>query len=62
MRESPITLALVIFNMLLLVLVYFNARDLRETNARLFKDMLDEQAKTVDMLSRIAIQAEERRN
>jgi len=60
MKESPITLALVIFNILLLVLVYYNAKDLRKTNERQFKAMLDEQAKTTELLSRIALQAEKR--
>ena len=50
LKTSPVILALVIFNLAFIALVYVNARDLRDTFDRTMGAMLLQQAKMSEML------------
>lgn len=50
MKESPITLALVLFNLCLLVLLYFNGVSARASTERLYMTMMEQEKRTAEML------------
>jgi len=50
LKESPLTLALVVFNLAFIALSYFNGVSLRQSNERLFNLMIDNEHKTAEML------------
>jgi len=50
LKDSPITLALVVFNILFLIVVYFSIRDQRQQLANYDNKMFEQQAKVMDML------------
>lgn len=50
LKSSPITLALVIFNLMFVTLIYVNARDLRDSFDKTTKTLLEHQADMAKML------------
>jgi len=50
MKDSPITLAMVLFNMALLVLLYFNGINARASQERIYMSMMEQEKKTAEML------------
>jgi preprotein translocase subunit YajC len=50
MKDSPITLALVLFNLLFVVIVFFSVRDQRAHMESFQTELFKQQTKTMEML------------
>jgi uncharacterized membrane protein affecting hemolysin expression len=50
LKDSPVTLALVLFNVVFLVVIFFSMRDQRNRTEQFQDRLFDQQSKTMEML------------
>lgn len=55
LKTSPAMLAILIFNILLLALVYFGGREIRSANAGIISTLLADQKAMVEMISKCVV-------
>jgi hypothetical protein len=50
LKDSPLTLALVLFNLVFIGVIYFSLKDQRNHNETFRNELMAQQSKTMDML------------
>lgn len=55
MKAQPITLAVLVFNLVVIVMIYFTGKEFRANSDRVVNTLLTQQREMVDMLSRCIV-------